>query len=59
MLIEHITDTTALLNKTVVITGGGGGIALEAGKALAYMGANIIIGEVNEQRGRAAESCIF
>lgn len=59
MLIEHITDTTALLNKTVVITGGGGGIALEAGKALAYMGANIIIGEVNEQRGRAAESCIL
>lgn len=59
MLIQNIAgDTSALTGKPVIITGGGGGIAQEAGIALAYMGANVIIGEVDEEKGRNAESRI-
>lgn len=59
MLIQNMVgDTSALADKPVIITGGGGGIAQEAGVALAYMGANVIIGEVDEEKGRRAESRI-
>ena len=59
MLIKNMAgDTTALKDKPVIITGGGGGIALEAGIALACMGAKVIIGEVDEEKGRNAENHI-
>ena len=56
MIIENMKgDMSALADKPIIITGGGGGIALEAGLALAYMGAKVIIGEVDEEKGRKAE----
>lgn len=59
MLIQNMAgDTTVIMDKPVIITGGGGGIAQEAGIALAYMGAKVIIGEVDEEKGRKAESLI-
>lgn len=59
MLIEKInTDLNCLFGKTVLITGGGGSIAAEAGRALAYLGANIILAERDEQKGLAAQSYI-
>lgn len=59
MLIENMKeDTSELRDKTIIITGGGGGIAQEAGMALAYMGAKVIIGEVDEKKGRRAEKRI-
>lgn len=58
MLRERISHTSELVNKTVIITGGGGEIAVEAGLALACMGAKVLIGEVNEPRGKEAEARI-
>lgn len=59
MLIENMKDDTSeMIDKTIIITGGGGGIAQEAGMALAYMGAKVIIGEVDEEKGRKAENRI-
>lgn len=53
-----VGDTSTLRDKPVIITGGGGGIAQQAGIALAYLGAKVIIGEVDEEKGRKAESLI-
>lgn len=59
MLITNLKGATnALTDKTIIITGGGGGIAQEAGLALAYMGAKVIIGEVDEKKGIKAEKYI-
>lgn len=59
MLIEKTNiDFDRLLGKTVIITGGGGGIATYTGKALAYLGANVILAELDEQKGLAAENYI-
>lgn len=59
MLIKNMVgNTSALTDKLVIITGGGGGIAQEAGIALAYLGAKVIIGEVDEEKGRRAEELI-
>jgi NAD(P)-dependent dehydrogenase (short-subunit alcohol dehydrogenase family) len=47
----------ALRGETVIVTGAGGGIGLEAGRALLWLGANVVIAEINEQTGaKAAES---
>lgn len=59
MLIKNMVgNTSALTDKLVIITGGGGGIAQEAGIALAYLGAKVIIGEVDDEKGRRAEGRI-
>lgn len=59
MLIKNMVgNTSALTDKLVIITGGGGGIAQEAGIALAYLGAQVIIGEVDKEKGRRAEGLI-
>lgn len=59
MLIQNMVgDTSTLTDKPIIITGGGGGIAQEAGIALAYLGAKVIIGEVDEKKGRKAENLI-
>ncbi len=59
MLIKNMMgDTSTLTDKPVIITGGGGGIAQEAGVALAYLGAKVVIGEVDEERGRKTENLI-
>lgn len=41
--------------KTVLLTGGGGGIGAEAARAFAAMGARVILAEVQAQTGRLAQ----
>ena len=45
----------ALRGKTVVVTGAGGGIGYEAARALLWLGANVVIAEIDQQNGRLAE----
>lgn len=48
----------ALLNKTILLTGGGGGIGYEASRAFSYMGANVIIAEIDTEKGRHTQGLI-
>lgn len=45
----------ALRGETVVVTGAGGGIGYEAARALLWLGASVIIAEIDHQNGREAE----
>lgn len=45
----------SLDGKLVLLTGAGGGIGFEAAKAFLYMGANVIIAEIDSQKGKNAE----
>lgn len=45
----------ALLNKVILITGGGGGIGYEASRAFSYMGAKVIIAEIDGEKGMLAQ----
>jgi len=47
-----------LQGETVIVTGAGSGIGYEAARALLWLGANVIIAEINHQNGRKAE-CIL
>lgn len=59
MLIHQRPETeNALRGQTVLLTGGGGGIGLETAKALAFMGANVVLAEQDAERGRAAEQAV-
>jgi len=59
MLLEKNNySKKALLNKTVLITGGGGGIGFEASRAFSYMGANVIIAEIDTAKGSRAQKLI-
>ena len=54
-----INDYKSTLNdKTVLITGAGGGIGLETAKCFATMGAKVIILEVDEEKGKKSEKII-
>lgn len=54
-----INDYKSTLNdKTVLITGAGGGIGLETAKCFATMGAKVIILEVDEEKGKQSEKII-
>jgi NAD(P)-dependent dehydrogenase (short-subunit alcohol dehydrogenase family) len=44
-----------LRGETVIVTGAGGGIGYEAARALLWLGANVVIAEINQQNGRIAE----
>ena len=44
----------ALRGETVIVTGAGGGIGFEAGRALLWLGANVVIAEIEEQNGLKA-----
>jgi NAD(P)-dependent dehydrogenase (short-subunit alcohol dehydrogenase family) len=44
-----------LHDEIVVVTGAGGGIGFEAARALLWLGANVVIAEINHQNGRKAE----
>lgn len=58
ILEKNNYDKNALLNKTVLITGGGGGIGFEASRAFSYMGANVVIAEIDSERGKQAQRLI-
>jgi NAD(P)-dependent dehydrogenase (short-subunit alcohol dehydrogenase family) len=45
---------TALQGETVIVTGAGGGIGYEAARALLWLGANVVIAEINERGGKQA-----
>ena len=47
-----------LLNQIVLITGAGGGIGFETAKCFAAMGAQVIILEIDSQKGKRAEKQI-
>lgn len=48
----------SLKGKTVLLTGGGGGIGFEAARALVYLGATVIIAEIDKQKGQHAERAL-
>jgi NAD(P)-dependent dehydrogenase (short-subunit alcohol dehydrogenase family) len=45
----------SLKGKVVVVTGAGRGIGYEAARALVWLGANVVIAEIDEKNGKAAE----
>ncbi|MEI8199526.1 MAG: SDR family oxidoreductase [Eubacteriales bacterium] len=56
MLIENNNSLkNALFGKVVLLTGAGGGIGYEAAKAFVYMGARVIIAEIDSTKGLLAE----
>ena len=48
----------SLRGEVAVITGAGRGIGFEAARALVWLGANVVIAEINEKNGKAAEEII-
>ena len=48
----------ALQGEVVVVTGAGRGIGYEAARALAWLGAKVVVAEVNENNGRIAADLI-
>ncbi|HSK65370.1 MAG TPA: SDR family oxidoreductase [Anaerolineales bacterium] len=44
-----------LKGQSVIVTGAGGGIGYEAARALLWLGANVVIAEIDPMRGRKAE----
>jgi NAD(P)-dependent dehydrogenase (short-subunit alcohol dehydrogenase family) len=56
LIISHLgLKPDALRGETVIVTGAGGGIGYEAARALLWLGANVVIAEINHQNGRKAE----
>jgi NAD(P)-dependent dehydrogenase (short-subunit alcohol dehydrogenase family) len=55
MLIETGTlNKNMLVGQTAVVTGAGGGIGYEAARALLWLGASVVIAEINPQTGKTA-----
>jgi NAD(P)-dependent dehydrogenase (short-subunit alcohol dehydrogenase family) len=48
----------SLKNEVAIVTGAGRGIGFETAKALCYLGANVVIAEINEQNGKTAQNII-
>lgn len=44
-----------LKGETVIVTGAGGGIGYEAARALLWLGANVVVAEIDQPLGRKAE----
>ncbi len=56
MLISNTNlSRESLKNKTAIVTGAGRGIGFETAKALVWLGANVVIAEIDEKNGKAAE----
>lgn len=59
MLIANGTLTRqSLVGEVVIVTGGGQGIGFEAVRALAWLGATVIIAEIDKQAGKDAAAAI-
>jgi NAD(P)-dependent dehydrogenase (short-subunit alcohol dehydrogenase family) len=55
MIIAQLgLKSEALHGETAVVTGAGGGIGYETARALLWLGANVVIAEINEQNGSKA-----
>ncbi|HSJ88085.1 MAG TPA: SDR family oxidoreductase [Anaerolineales bacterium] len=48
----------ALRGETVIVTGAGGGIGYQAARSLLWLGANVVIAEINHTNGRKAERAL-
>lgn len=48
----------SLKGEVAVVTGAGRGIGFEAARALVWLGANVVIAEIDEKNGKAAEDSI-
>ena len=56
MIISQLGLTRDMLRgEVVLVTGAGGGIGYEAARALLWLGANVVIAEINHFNGRTAE----
>lgn len=56
MVISQLgLSSEALHGETLLVTGAGGGIGYEAARALLWLGANVVIAEIDQQNGRKAE----
>ena len=56
MLIEKSSIKKGCMGgKTILLTGSGGGIGFEAARTLAWLGARVIIAEINKGKGLDAE----
>ncbi len=55
ILEEKRYSREALLDKIILLTGGGGGIGFEAARALSYMGAKVLIAEIDAEKGKEAQ----
>ncbi len=59
MVISQLgLNPDTLRGETVIVTGAGGGIGFEAARALLWLGANVVIAEINHQNGRKAERAL-
>jgi len=59
MLIEkNISFKNRLKDKVILLTGAGGGIGLETAKALVYMGAKVIVAEIDKRKMLCAQSAL-
>lgn len=59
MFIEKASSLkNKLKNKVILLTGAGGGIGLETAKALVYMGAKVIIADVDKQKLTYADNIL-
>jgi NAD(P)-dependent dehydrogenase (short-subunit alcohol dehydrogenase family) len=48
----------SLKGEIALVTGAGRGIGIEAARALVWLGANVVIAEIDEKNGKAAEENI-
>lgn len=51
-------NQNSLKGEVAVVTGAGRGIGFEAARALVWLGANVVIAEIDEKNGKAAEEAI-
>ena len=59
MLIANgIFNHQSLADKVALVTGAGGGIGYEAARALLWLGAKVVIAEIDELKGKQAETSL-
>ncbi len=51
-------DQDQMAGETVIISGAGGGIGFEAARAFLWLGANVLIAEIDRQKGNQAEETL-
>ncbi len=58
MISKSNLKSDSLKDEVAIITGAGRGIGYEAARALAWLGANVVIAEIDEKNGKAIEEII-